>query len=48
MVEPGAAPEPRLGGGPSYNFSKSYNKKKTTIFTTQIQDVYFLNWRKYQ
>jgi hypothetical protein len=37
----GAAPEPWLEGGPSCNFTKSYNKKKTTIFTTQIQVVYF-------
>jgi hypothetical protein len=30
------------GGGASYNLTKSYNKKKkTTIFTTQIQVVYF-------
>jgi hypothetical protein len=38
----GAAPEPWLGGGGgSYNFTKSCIKKKTTIFITQIQDVYF-------
>jgi hypothetical protein len=29
------------GGGASYNYTKSYNKKKTTIFTTQTQVVYF-------
>jgi hypothetical protein len=27
--------------GTSYNFTKSYNKKKTTIFSTQIQVIYF-------
>jgi hypothetical protein len=39
----GAAPEPYLrgGGGASYIFTKSYDKKKTTIFTTQIQIVFF-------
>jgi hypothetical protein len=39
---PRAAPKPWMGGeGASYYFTKSYNKKKTIIFTTQIQVVYF-------